>query len=183
MNYLMRVAAAVCEPLGRASLAEARVDAHADETVRTQTRRERSFVRTTFLSHLHTVYLFSGSRSGDTPKVVLGGTEGALTIGRYTGYDVVTDVKGRHRTGCWSHAVGTFSMHWRRRSRLARGSIFFSTSSWSKRDAAGANIIGTAAHLELRRGGARRSWTASMSRSCPFISGARRPRHESSRSC
>jgi hypothetical protein len=57
MNDLVFVAADVCELLWRAALAEVRVDAHvqADETsVRTQTRKERSFVWT-FLSSTRAV--------------------------------------------------------------------------------------------------------------------------------
>ncbi len=49
-------------------------------------------------------YVFSDSRSGDTAKNVLGGTTGWLTIDGYTGYNIVTDVDGRDRTGCWSHS-------------------------------------------------------------------------------
>lgn len=63
MNDLILLAADLCEPLWRAALAEVRVDAHvqADETsVRTQTRKERSFVWT-FLSSVLTVYVFSAS--------------------------------------------------------------------------------------------------------------------------
>jgi len=106
MNDLVLLAGETLAPLWRAARDEMRKDAHvqADETsCRTQTRAGRSFVWT-FLSPELTVYIFSDSRSGDTPKDILGGTTGWLTIDGYTGYNVVTDVEGRDRTGCWSHA-------------------------------------------------------------------------------
>jgi transposase len=99
MNDLVHLAADVCVPLWNAALAEVRIDPHvqADETsFRTQVRPERSFVWT-FLSEQHTVYVYSPSRSGDTPKTVLGGSTGTLTVDGYTGYNNVTDVDGRER--------------------------------------------------------------------------------------
>lgn len=153
MNDLVLVAADVCEPLWRAALAEVRVDAHvqADETsVRTQTRKERSFVWT-FLSGLHTVYVFSASRSGETPKVVLGGTRGALTIDGYTGYNVVTDVEGRERTGCWSHARRYLFDALATAPEAREGLDIILDLFMVERGAVNANIVGTDAHLELRR--------------------------------
>jgi transposase len=153
MNDLVLVAADVCEPLWRAALGEVRCDPHvqADETsVRTQTRRERSFVWT-FLSSVHTVYVFSASRSGDTPKVVLGGTQGALTIDGYTGYNVVTDVEGRDRAGCWSHARRHIFDALATAPEAREGLDIILDLFMVERDAANANIVGTDAHLELRR--------------------------------
>ena len=153
MNDLVLLAADVCQPLWRAALAEVRVDSHvqADETsVRTQARKERSFVWT-FLSPVHTVYVFSASRSGDTPKVVLGGTRGALTIDGYTGYNVVTDVDGRERAGCWSHARRHVFDALATAPEAREGLDIILDLFMVEREAANANISGTAAHLELRR--------------------------------
>jgi len=153
MNDLVLLAADVCEPLWRAALAEVRIDPHvqADETsVRTQTRKERSFVWT-FLSSVLTVYVFSASRSGDTPKVVLGGTRGALTIDGYTGYNVVTDVEGRERAGCWSHARRHVFDALATAPEAREGLDIILDLFMVERDAANANIVGTSAHLELRR--------------------------------
>jgi len=89
MNALVLLAADVCTPLWEATLAEVRADPHvqADETsCRTQTRDKRSFVWT-FLSKVHTVYVFSPSRSGETPNKLLGGTKGNLTVDAHTGYN------------------------------------------------------------------------------------------------
>jgi transposase len=106
MNDLILLAARVLAPLWWAALAEVRRDAHlqADETsFRTQTSSDRSFVWT-FLSTALVVYFFSPSRSGNTPSGLLAGTKGTLTVDGYTGYNHVTEVLGRDRTGCWSHA-------------------------------------------------------------------------------
>lgn len=106
MSDLVHMAGNILLPLWQALYAELRVDPHiqADETsFRTQIRPERSFIWT-FLSKQATLYVYSPSRSGDTPKAVLGGTTGALTVDGYTGYKEVTEVDGRERTGCWSHA-------------------------------------------------------------------------------
>ena len=46
-------------------------------------------------------YVFTKSRSGDTPRTVLGGTDGVLVVDEYTGYDTVLDVNGRAR--CMAH--------------------------------------------------------------------------------
>ena len=153
MNDLVLVAADVCEPLWRAALAEVRIDAHvqADETsVRTQTRKERCFVWT-FLSSIYTVYVFSESRSGDTPKIVLGGTRGALTIDGYTGYNVVTAVEGRERAGCWSHARRHVFDALATAPEAREGLDIILDLFMVERFAANANIVGTDAHLELRR--------------------------------
>jgi transposase len=53
-------------------------------------------------------YCFSLSRSGKTPVQVLGGTQGALVVDAYTGYNPVTLPQGRVRVGCWAHVRRKF---------------------------------------------------------------------------
>ncbi len=87
LNDLILCAADILAPLWEVALGEMRCDPHvqADETsVRLQTRRERAFVWT-FLAKEYVVYVFSPSRSGETPKTILGGTKGCLTVDGYTG--------------------------------------------------------------------------------------------------
>ena len=153
MNDLVLLAADVCEPLWRASLEEMRLDSHvqADETsFRTQTRVGRSFVWT-FLSSIHTVYVFSASRSGDTARDVLGGTKGSLTIDGYTGYNVVTDVDGRDRTGCWSHARRYLFDALPTAPEARQGLDIILELFMVERKARSDNTAGTGEHLELRR--------------------------------
>jgi transposase len=153
MNDLVLLAADICTPLWNAALAEVRVDPHvqADETsCRTQTRTGRSFVWT-FLSKLHTVYVFSSSRSGDTPKDILGGTKGSLTIDGYTGYNIVTDVDGRDRSGCWSHARRHLFDALSTAPEAREGLDIILDLFLVERKAQSRNIIGSPEHLELRR--------------------------------
>src|SRR5262249_37299481 len=51
---------------------------------------------------------FAADRSGQTPRQILGGTQGALVVDAYTGYNRVTDVGGRERAGCIAHARRKF---------------------------------------------------------------------------
>jgi len=153
MNDLILVAADVCTPLWTAMLAEVRVDPYvqADETsFRTQTRPERSFVWT-FLSQLHTVYVFAPTRGGDTAKEVLGGTTGSLTVDGHTGYNVVTDVDGRDRSGCWSHARRYLFDALPTAPEARTGLDIILDLFMVERSAKSRNIVGTPEHLALRR--------------------------------
>lgn len=153
MNDLVLMAADVCEPLWRAMLGEVRDDEHvqADETsFRVQTRVGRAFVWT-FLSKVHTAYVFSPSRSGDTPKELLGGTRGALTIDGYTGYNVVTDVEGRTRSGCWSHARRYLFDALATAPEAREGLDIILELFLVERKALNQNLVGTKQHLALRR--------------------------------
>ena len=49
-------------------------------------------------------YVFSAGRSGETPKQVLGDSQGALVVDAYTGYNAVTVPGKRERVGCLAHA-------------------------------------------------------------------------------
>lgn len=123
----------------------------ADKTsIRMQARSDQIFVWT-FLSKLCTVYVFSPSRSGDTAHQVLGGTTGKLTIDGYTGYNVVTDVKGRERRGCWSHARCCLFDALPYAPEAREGLDLIMEIFMVEREAAERGIVGTAAYLTLRR--------------------------------
>ncbi len=70
-----------------------------------QTRRAWMW---TFLSAMMIGYVFSFSRSGETPMKVLAGTTGKLQVDAYTGYNKVCLPEGRERVGCWAHARRKF---------------------------------------------------------------------------
>lgn len=153
LNHLLLSAADILAPLWQVALGEMRCDPHvqADETsMRLQTRVERAFVWT-FLSKIHTVYVFSPSRSGDTPKDVLGGTKGSLTVDGYTGYNVVTDVDGRDRTGCWSHARRHLFDALASAPEARGGLDIILELFMIERRAQTKGIAGTRAHLALRK--------------------------------
>jgi transposase len=70
----------------------------ADETtLKVQSSKKRGYVWTFRAGKLVT-YKFSPSRSGQTPRDVLGGTKGTLLVDAYTGYNPVVDVEGRVRS-------------------------------------------------------------------------------------
>ena len=80
----------------------------ADETSLTiQERGKRGYMWTFRTSQL-VAYKFSTSRSGTTPREVLGGTTGTLVVDAYTGYNSVVDVDGRVRAGCLAHVRRKF---------------------------------------------------------------------------
>jgi transposase len=76
-------------------------------TIRSKKKPSRTYLWT-FIAGDFVGYRFSPSRSGATPKDVLGGTQGTLVVDAYTGYNAVTGVDGRTRAGCLAHARRTF---------------------------------------------------------------------------
>ena len=115
MVDLFHRAAAELAPLHTALMEEiAQQDVvHADETVLKRQRGEKrghsgNGWMWTFLSDddetARIGYRYSTSRSGETPVAVLGGSQGALVVDAYTGYNPVTTPEGRERAGCLAHA-------------------------------------------------------------------------------
>ena len=80
----------------------------ADETTIRMQGTTKSAYLWTFLAGKDITYVFSTSRSGDTPTKVLGGTQGTLVVDAYTGYNKVTQVDGRTRAGCLAHVRRKF---------------------------------------------------------------------------
>lgn len=153
MNDLVHLAAEICAPLYQAACDALRLDPHvqADETsFKTQVRPEKSFLWT-FLSELYTVYVYNPSRGGETPQQVLGGTTGTLTVDGYTGYNQVTDVDGRERTGCWSHARRHLFEALPTAPEAREALDIILDLFMVERSAKNRGIVGTPAHLELRQ--------------------------------
>ena len=61
-----------------------------------------------FIAGDRVVYRFSPSRSGETPRQILGGTAGTLVVDAYTGYNAVSGPEGRTRAGCMAHVRRKF---------------------------------------------------------------------------
>ena len=80
----------------------------ADETPITMQRPNTRGYMWTFLADNLIAYRFSATRAGKTPADVLGGTKGVLVVDAYTGYNQVTDVDGRERSGCLAHVRRKF---------------------------------------------------------------------------
>lgn len=82
----------------------------ADETpmrVLAEGKTRRGFLWT-FRSEELVGFRFSPTRSGETPREVLGESRGYLLVDGYTGYNSVTVPDGRVRVGCWAHARRKF---------------------------------------------------------------------------
>src|SRR5262249_40119582 len=78
-------------------------------------------------------------------------TKGALTIDGYTGYNVVTDVDGRDRTGCWSHARRYLFDALASPPEAREGLDIVLDLFMIEREAQALNIVGTVEHLTLRK--------------------------------
>ncbi len=96
-------------------------------------------------------YIFAPDRSNETPKRVLGGTTGELMADGYAGYNVVSDIDGRRRSACYAHVRRYFfdAMPTAPESRQVLDII--RELYRVEREAQVAGILGTPAHLELRR--------------------------------
>jgi transposase len=130
----------------------------ADETsMRLQDREKRGYV---WVFHGHddasggqlVLYVFALDRSGETPKTILGASQGTLVVDGYTGYNVVSDPTGRERGGCMCHGRRKFfeartSAPDEAEHAIERMRQLFRVEAEAKIR----GIVGTDEHLALRR--------------------------------
>jgi transposase len=96
-------------------------------------------------------YVFSRSRSGETPVRVLEGTIGKLLADGYDGYNKVTVPGGRERAGCWAHARRKFFEAQSTAPGPAKRAMDFILELYKvERAALDADLLGTPEHLALR---------------------------------
>lgn len=129
----------------------------ADETsMRLQDRKKRGFV---WVFHGHddesggqlVLYVFALDRSGETPKRILGASEGTLVVDGYTGYNIVSDPTGRKRGGCMCHGRRKF-FEARSSAPEAEHAINLMRKLFRvEAEAKIRGIVGTDEHLALRR--------------------------------
>lgn len=154
LTDLFHAAAEKLAPLYQRLLAlVARSDiVQADETsMKMQRPSKRGFVWA-FLSGELIAYRFAGSRSGDTPVDVLGGTQGTLVVDAYTGYNRVTDVNGRERAGCIAHVRRKFFDAMQAGTAEARHALDLILDVYRvEHEARARRIVRGDEHLELRR--------------------------------
>ena len=97
-------------------------------------------------------YVFSRSRSGDTPVEVLGETKGKLVADAYSGYNKVTTPSGRERAGCIAHLRRRFFDAQSAAPEAANTAINFILDVYRiERAALDADLLGTPEHLEMRQ--------------------------------
>jgi len=154
LGDLIHRAAEILAPLYDRLLARIVADAHcqADETsFRLLNRPDKRGFVWTFLAGKLIAYVFSGDRSGQTPARVLGGTTGSLVVDAYTGYNDVTDVDGRTRAGCWSHAR-RYLFRALDQAPEARDALDMILELFRvERDAVERGVFGTDEHARMRR--------------------------------
>jgi transposase len=156
LNRLFHRTAELLGPIARRIL-ERVVDServNADETpilIQAKEKCQRGYVWT-FLADNLIAYVFSTSRSGETPKKVLAATTGKLQVDGYTGYNVVCVPDGRERVGCVAHARRKFFVALDSAPEDAKTALEHILSLYEvEYEAARRGVVGTAKHLALRR--------------------------------
>ncbi|RKG55047.1 IS66 family transposase, partial [Corallococcus sp. CA054B] len=96
-------------------------------------------------------YRFSLGRASTTPKEVLGGTQGALVVDAYTGYNAVTLPEGRLRVGCWAHVRRRFFEALSTAPEAREALDFILALYRVEALAREAGVVRTDAHRELRQ--------------------------------
>lgn len=140
------------EPLYKAAraLVPKASDVHADETSIRQINVEKRAYIWDFVTPDLIVYCYAPDRSGETPKRVLGDSQGRLVVDQHTGYNAITKPGKRTRAGCLAHArrkIFENSEHPEANEALDLiGAIYV-----VERDAKDAGIVGTEDHLALRK--------------------------------
>ena len=124
----------------------------ADETPMLMQNPHRRGYLWTFLSDALIAFRFSPSRSGETPREVLGGSTGTLVVDAYTGYNRVTDVDGRTRAGCLAHVRRKFFEALSTAPVEARRAMDLILEVYKvEHEAKERGIVRTAEHHELRQ--------------------------------
>lgn len=97
-------------------------------------------------------YVYSKSRSGETPLRVLANTLGKLLVDGYTAYNKVTLPGGRERAGCLAHARRKFFEALSTSPAEAKQAMGYILELYRvERAATETGITGTAAHLAMRQ--------------------------------
>ena len=97
-------------------------------------------------------YVFSRSRSSETPVRVLAGTVGKLLADAYKGYDKITLPGGRERAGCFAHVRRHFFDAQSSAPEAAKRAMDFILELYKvERAALDADLLGTPEHLAMRQ--------------------------------
>lgn len=160
MCDLLHRAARELAPLHKAALAlvPQASDVHADETsIRQLGLDKRAFIWD-FVTPELVVYRYAPTRSGEVPRKVLGDSKGRLVVDGYTGYNQVTAPGKRTRAGCLAHARRKL-FEQREHPEVIVALDLIGAIYGIEHEAKAAGIVGTEAHLALRRERARPLFT------------------------
>jgi transposase len=96
-------------------------------------------------------FAFAADRSGETPRQILGGTEGTLLVDAYSGYNSVSEVSSRERAACHAHLRRYFHEALST-APVAQEAIDLILDLYRVEHLAKEQrIVGTTAHLEIRK--------------------------------
>lgn len=96
-------------------------------------------------------FVYAADRSGETPRRVLGDTKGVLLVDAYSGYNSVAEVSSRKRAGCHAHLRRKFHEALKT-APVAQEAIDLILRLYRvEHEAKKKGIVGTAAHLVLRK--------------------------------
>lgn len=105
-----------------------------------------------FIAGPFVAYVFSPSRSGETPVKVLGDSKGILQADQYSGYNQVTTPDKRDRAGCLGHARRKFFEAKGKAPELAEHVLEKILDLYIvEYDAADEEILGSEKHLMMRQ--------------------------------
>jgi transposase len=97
-------------------------------------------------------YVFSPSRSGETPVKVLGSSLGKLVVDGYKGYNAITMPGRRERAGCLAHVRRYFFDAQAAAPEAAKHAMDLILEVYKiERAALDADLLGTPQHLEMRQ--------------------------------
>jgi transposase len=105
----------------------------------------------TFISEKLIGYRFSATRSGETPRDVLGGTNGTLVVDAYSGYNKVCSPESRTRAGCMAHVRRKFFDSLSSAPEAQQALDMILELYLVEHEAKEKGIVRTAAHLALRK--------------------------------
>jgi len=155
MTDLFHRAGELARPLSERNLVLVARDevVHADETsikVIDAGKCRNGFIWT-FRAGKIIAYRFAPSRSGTTPKQVLGGSKGTLVVDAYSGYNVVEEVSNRERAACHAHVRRYFFDALPTAPEAKQALDFILDLYRVEHEATEKRIVRTPAHLELRQ--------------------------------
>ena len=105
-----------------------------------------------FIAENKVVYRFSPSRSGETPREILGGSSGKLVVDAYTGYHSVTGPEGRVRAACMAHVRRKFFNALKSGCEEAQVALDYILDVYHvEHDAKEAGVIRKPEHMSMRR--------------------------------
>jgi transposase len=130
---------------------ETRLRMQDDGTGKAKTGFVWTFVAADDRGNQDVAFVYAGDRSGETPKRILGDTQGYLLVDAYSGYNAVAQVSRRQRAACHAHLRRYFHEALQTAPAAQQAIDIILELYRVEQQAVNQRIVGSAAHLELRR--------------------------------